>query len=150
MKRKQFVKKILPVSAALVISFQCVLGTSVTANTKSDLEAKQQELENELSNVNSKLSEYENLAEEAEDYMNKYDEKMKLQEQQVAVVEEQIQLCSEEIAGLEEDIADKEEELDGDIEQFRQRLRALYMAGNDSLASVIAGSNDFYDMLARM
>ena len=65
---------------------------------------------------------------------------MKLQEKQVAIVEEQIELLSKEIEGLEADIAVKEEELDAGIEQFRQRLRALYMAGNDSLASVIAGS----------
>lgn len=150
MKKNLFLKKVVPLSAALLISVQCVSGVTVKADTQSDLEAKQQQLENELSDVNSKLSEYEDLAEESENYLEEYDEKMKLQEQQVAVVEEQIDLCNEEIAGLEEDITAKEEELDGDIEQFRQRLRALYMAGNDSLASVIAGSNDFYDMLARM
>ncbi len=151
MGKSFFINKVLPLSISLVLSAGCVMsGAYVGADTMSDLEAKQTELEKELSGVNSKLSEYEDLAEESEDYMNEYNAKMKLQEEQVGIVEEQIELCTQDIADLEADIAGREEELDVDIEQFRQRLRALYMAGNDSLASVIAGSDDFYDMLARM
>lgn len=116
----------------------------------SDLEAKQTQLEKERKNVEAALEDYKGKAEEEAEYLKEYDKKMELQEKQVAIVEEQIDLLNEEIAGLEDDIAAKEEELDAGIEQFRQRLRALYMAGNDSLASVIAGSTDFYDMLARM
>lgn len=142
-------KKILPVAIALVISTGC-LASGVTADTMSDLEAKQAQLEKDRKNVEAALEDYKGKAEEEAEYLKEYDKKMELQEQQVAIVEEQIELLNEEIAGLEEDIAAKEEELDVGIEQFRQRLRALYMAGNDSLASVIAGSSDFYDMLARM
>lgn len=147
--KKIFRKKILPVAVALVISTGC-LASGVTADTMSDLEAKQTQLEKERKNVEAALEDYKGKAEEEAEYLKEYDKKMELQEQQVAIVEEQIELLNEEISGLEEDIAAKEDELDVGIEQFRQRLRALYMAGNDSLASVIAGSNDFYDMLARM
>ncbi|MDE6600251.1 MAG: peptidoglycan DD-metalloendopeptidase family protein [Oscillospiraceae bacterium] len=147
--KKIFRKKILPVAVALVISMGC-LASGVTADTMSDLEAKQTQLEKERKNVEAALEDYKGKAEEEAEYLKEYDKKMELQEKQVAIVEEQIDLLNEEIAGLEDDIAAKEEELDAGIEQFRQRLRALYMAGNDSLASVIAGSNDFYDMLARM
>lgn len=147
--KKIFGKKILPVAVALVISMGC-LASGVTADTMSDLEAKQSQLEKERKNVEAALEDYKGKAEEEAEYLKEYDKKMELQEKQVAIVEEQIKLLNEEIAGLEDDIAVKEDELDVGIEQFRQRLRALYMAGNDSLASVIAGSTDFYDMLARM
>lgn len=147
--KKIFGKKILPVAVALVISMGC-LASGVTADTMSDLEAKQSQLEKERKNVEAALEDYKGKAEEEAEYLKEYDKKMELQEKQVKIVEEQIELLNEEIAGLEDDIAVKEEELDAGIEQFRQRLRALYMAGNDSLASVIAGSTDFYDMLARM
>lgn len=147
-KRLLIAKKICALCAAAVLSFSCVI--TVTADTMSDLEAKQSKLEQERKDVEAMLAEYEGKAEETEKYLEEYDNKMKLQEQQVSVVEEQIKIYEEDIAKLEEDIAAKEAELDEGIEQFRQRLRALYMAGNDSLASVIAGSTDFYDMLARM
>ncbi len=151
MGKRFFAKRILPLSLSMALSAGCIMwGAYVSADTMSDLEAKQTELEKELSDVNSKLSEYEGLAKESEEYMNEYNAKMKLQEQQVSIVEKQIELCSQDIAGLEEEIADREKEVDSGIEQFRQRLRALYMAGNDSIASVLAGSGSFYDMLSRM
>ena len=46
-------------------------------------------------------------------------------------------------------IADKQKEVDAGIEQFKQRLRVMYMTGNDSIASMLVGSTDFYDILAR-
>ena len=147
--KKIFKRRILPFAFAMVISAGC-LASGVTADTMSDLEAKQAQLEKDRKNIEAALEDYKGKAEKEEEYLKEYDNKMKLQEKQVAIVEEQIELLSKEIEGLEADIAVKEEELDAGIEQFRQRLRALYMAGNDSLASVIAGSSDFYDMLARM
>ena len=151
MKIKLFARKFCALVTAFTLSASCVIsGMIVTADTMSELEAKQSKLEEELQNVEALLSEYEGKAEEADRYLEEYDNKMKVQEEQVAVVEEQIKIYEDELAAIEEDIAAKEIELDEGIEQFRQRLRALYMAGNDSLASVIAGSSDFYDMLARM
>ena len=151
MKIKLFARKFSALALAAALSSSCVIsGVIVTADTMSELEAKQSKLEEELQNVEALLSEYEGKASEADKYLEEYDNKMKFQEEQVAVVEEQIKMYEEDLAELEKDIAAKEAELDEGIEQFRQRLRALYMAGNDSLASVIAGSSDFYDMLARM
>lgn len=151
MKKRLFAKKLCAIAFSAVLSVNCVIsGIIVTADTKSELEAKQAYLEQQRRDIEARLDEYEGKAEEAEKYLEEYDNKMKIQEEQVAVVEEQIAICEEELAVIEADIAEKEAELEESIEQFRQRLRALYMAGNDSLASVITGSSDFYDMLARM
>lgn len=151
MKKKLLVKKICAISFSAILSLNCIAsGIIVTADTKSELEAKQAHLEQQRQNIEALLDEYEGKAEEAEKYLEEYDNKMKIQEEQVAVVEKQIAIHEEELAIIESDISEKEAELEESIEQFRQRLRALYMAGNDSLASVITGSSDFYDMLARM
>ena len=151
MKFFRATKKISAVLLASAMAVTSVLsGMIVTADTQSELEAKQAKLDEELQNVEKMLSDYKDKAEEDAKYLEEYDNKMKVQEELVKVVEEQIAIYEEELAVLEEDIAAKEAEFDEGIEQFRQRLRALYMAGNDSLASVIAGSSDFYDMLARM
>lgn len=151
MKIIRATKKFSAVVLACTMALSCVVSSMiVTADTMSELEAKQAKLDEELQNVESLLSEYEDKAEEVDKYLEEYDNKMKVQEEQVKVVEEQIKIYEEKLAELEEDIALKEAEIDSGIEQFGQRLRALYMAGNDSLASVLAGSSDFYDMLARM
>lgn len=151
MNVKIFARKICAVFAAAVLSVTCVFsGETVRADTMSDLEAKQAKLEKDRNDVEAMLSKYENDAEETEKYLEEYDNKMKLQEEQVEVVEEQIALYEAEIAELEEKIASSQEDIDDGIVQFKQRLRSLYMAGSDSMASVLTGSTDFYDMLARM
>lgn len=147
----KIVKKFTAVSLAVVMALTGVIsGMIVTADTKSELEAKQAKLAEERQNIEALLDEYEGKVDETDKYLEEYDNKMAVQEEQVEVVEKQIEIYEEELASLEEDIAAKQVEFDDGVEQFRQRIRALYMAGNDSLASVIAGSSDFYDMLARM
>lgn len=144
-------KNICAVFVAAVLSVSCVFsGETVRADTMSDLEAKQAKLEKDRKDVEAMLSKYENDAEETDKYLEEYDNKMKLQEEQVEVVEEQIALYEAEIAELEEKIAASQTDIDKGIVQFKQRLRSLYMAGSDSMASVLTGSTDFYDMLARM
>lgn len=144
-------KNICAVFVAAVLSVSCVFsGETVRADTMSDLEAKQAKLEMDRKDVEAMLSKYENDAEETDKYLEEYDNKMKLQEEQVEVVEEQIALYEAEIAELEEKIAASQTDIDKGIVQFKQRLRSLYMAGSDSMASVLTGSTDFYDMLARM
>ncbi|MCM1330062.1 MAG: peptidoglycan DD-metalloendopeptidase family protein [Ruminococcus sp.] len=144
-------KNICAAFLAAVLTVSCVFaGETVRADTMSDLEAKQARLEKDRKDVEAMLSQYEGEAEKTAEYLEEYDNKMKLQEEQVSVVEAQIALYEAEIAELEEKIAENESEVSEGVEQFKQRLRSLYMAGSDSMASVLTGSTSFYDMLARM
>ena len=36
------------------------------------------------------------------------------------------------------------------LEEFKLRLRAMYMQGSDSLASALVGATDFYDLLSKI
>ena len=102
--KKIFKRRILPFAFAMVISASC-LASGVTADTMSDLEAKQAQLEKDRKNIEAALDDYKGKAEKEEEYLKEYDNKMKLQEKQVAIVEEQIELLNKEIEGLEADIA---------------------------------------------
>ena len=98
--KKIFRRRILPFAFAMIISAGC-LASGVTADTMSDLEAKQAQLEKDRKNVEAALEDYKGKAEEEAEYLKEYDKKMELQEEQVAIVEEQIKLLNEEIEGLE-------------------------------------------------
>ena len=151
MNFRNTVKRICICGIAAALSASCLIsGETAVADTMSDLEAKQAKLDQQLKDAESQLAKYEKQAEETEEYLEEYDNKMKIQEEQVENVQQQIELCEADIAELEKTVEEKQSEVDKGIEQFRQRLRALYMSGNDSMASVLAGSTDFYDMLARM
>ena len=126
-------KKILSVGIASILAVYCLFsGNLVTADTMSQLEARQSELEKEKKDVEAQLSEYENEAEETDKYLEEYDNKMKIQEEQVDNIKEQIAIIEENISALEADIAVKEENVSEDIERFGQRLRTLYMSGSDA------------------
>ena len=135
-----------------VMSFSAIAGFTATADYESDiaeLQRKQEALAEERKQVEASLKEYEANANEHEKYLEIYDEKMKIQEQEIANIKEQISILDNDIANLEVKIADKQKEVDAGIEQFKQRLRVMYMTGNDSIASMLVGSTDFYDILAR-
>jgi len=153
MNRKSVFMKMTAVSAAVVFSLSFFSGIDTNAIYEDEIYALEQQMDDiaaRRAEVESLLSEYEDNVEEQEAYLAYYDEKMSLQEQEISNVKEQIELLNEEISDLEVQIADKEAELEQDIEDFKQRLRSMYMSGNDSLASVLTGATDFYDILARM
>lgn len=138
-------------AAAVTVGVLASSGASdIAADTQSELEAEQARLQEQRSAIEATLAEYEGQADETEQYLAEYDEKMRIQEEQIKNIDEQIKLCQEDIDRLSADIEEKQADIDEGVEQFRLRLRAMYIAGNDSYASVLAGAADFYDILARM
>ncbi|MFT3950439.1 MAG: peptidoglycan DD-metalloendopeptidase family protein [Oscillospiraceae bacterium] len=47
-------------------------------------------------------------------------------------------------------ITAKRAEINGGVEDFKVRLRAMYLAGNASYTELLLGSDDFYDLLMKM
>jgi peptidoglycan hydrolase CwlO-like protein len=148
-------KKIIAIFFAFVFSVTCFsyaqkFSISTYAESMSDLEAKQAELARQRKEIEQSMKNSEGKADEQDKYLAEYDERMKIQEQEIEVVKEQITFMQDNISSLKKKVDEKQIEVDDGKKLFRKRLRALYIAGNDSLASVLAGSTDFYDMLARM
>lgn len=125
-------------------------GIEIKADTQSQLEAEQAELAKERQNIEAELEKLKGDSEQNDAYLAEYDEKMKVQEKQIENIKEQIKKLEGELAELEVSIGEKEADVEEGVALFRQRLRALYMAGGTSYASVLTGAKDFYDMLVRM
>ena len=53
------------------------------------------------------------------------------------------------INNLEDEISAQEVRIDKGLEEFKLRIRAMYINGNDSLISALAGATDFYDLLSK-
>lgn len=149
---KNLFRSVSALFAAGVMALSVMTGSAVNADYEDDiakLERKQAALAEERKQLEASLGEYEQNAEEHAKYLEIYDEKMKVQEEEIANIKEQISLLNDDIADLEKQIEGKEAEVAEGIEEFKARLRAMYMNGNDSIASMLAGSTDFYDILAR-
>ena len=151
-KTKIFFNKFTAVLTAGIMSMAMLTFVQAEDYTSdiADLERRQAELADERERIEQSLKECENNAELYEQYLEQYDEKMKIQEQEIDNIKEQISVLEQDISALSEKIEAKRTEVDEDIEDFKQRLRVMYMTGNDSIASMLVGSTDFYDILARM
>lgn len=116
----------------------------------NELEQKEQELKDKLANTENSI-EYEKERQELldEQIQNTF-ETITTMQGYISELEDEIASLDEQIRKDEEEIAQREVEISQGIEDFGLRLRAMYIAGNDSYANVIIGSGDFYDTLMRV
>ena len=55
---------------------------------------------------------------------------------------------TQQISQAEDDIKVMEADIAIGLDEFKMRLRAMYVQGNHSLASALVGATDFYDLLS--
>ena len=139
-------KRILSAVLALVLVFTGTYLSCFTANAASyqsqikELEQKQAALKEKIDALQEDIDEQENL-------------KAALQEQ-IDVVQNQIDIYNGEIDKLQNKIDEmeaekeaKEQEIAQKKETFLARIRAVYIAGNDSILTVLLSADDFADYL---
>lgn len=131
--------------------------TSVTAKTISDLQdemdANDKEIENlegEINDINKDLENAEYEQSLIQQKIDKQTENLSIIETKISSIETQISETETKISDLEKDIEQKEKDIDVGLEHFKERLLAMYVSGNDSLASALVGSTDFFDMLSKV
>ncbi|MGN1417225.1 MAG: murein hydrolase activator EnvC family protein [Oscillospiraceae bacterium] len=152
---KSLITKITAAAAAAMLSVTALSSSGIlyTADYEDELASLEQRraaLTEEREKLEAELSEYLDGAEQQDQYLALYDEKMKVQEEEMANLNEQIALLNSQLEELDAKIAEKQAEVDQGVEEFRERLRVLYMSGGDGVAEILAGSSSFYDILARM
>ena len=152
-RRSKFKRSIaVALTGVIALSFTGGFGNGVRADLQDEiaqLESRQQQLSSERKELERQLAEYEQGAKESAEYLVLYDEKMKKQEEEILNLKDQISILDTRIADTRVLIDEKTEEIDRGIVEFKERLRVMYMDGSDSIASIIVGSTDFYDVLMR-
>lgn len=165
---KSLIKRILSLLTALILVMTMIGYTDTTVITHAD---KQADLEKELAELKEQQDKYEDLLKSAKDDLYEERKYQKTITAQIETTEEYIRTLVElmneydaEIAGIEAEIAlieldiletqqlinEQKAEIDENIDLYEQRLRALYLSGNDSVASIILGATDFFDMLMKI
>ncbi len=162
------IKRILSVLVAVVIAMTAIGYSDVTITTHAD---KQSDLEEKLEKLEKEKKELTSLLKDTKNDISKEREHQKAIQQQIETTEEyirtlvalmndydlEIEGLQLEIEGLELDISDlqvliddQKIQIDNNIDLYEQRLRAMYLSGNDSVASIIMGATDFFDMLMKI
>lgn len=159
--------------AAIVFSLVFYSGSSVIlrADEQKDLENRLEEIEKEREQTNKKIKDTQNDISKEKEYQEAIEKQIEDTEEYIRTLNDLIAEYNDGIEALEGDIASLEDEiawLEGDIEiqrilisnkraeidenivLYEQRLRAMYLSGNDSVASIILGATDFFDMLMKI
>lgn len=166
---RTFIKKTVTVITVSALALTMIsLPGGVSVKTNADQQA---ELEAELKELLERQEELNDLIYETRQDIKKEEENQKYIEEQIETTEEYIRTLDELIESYESDIevlngsiaeregeiedtklliSEQKAEIDENIELYKKRLRALYLSGNDSVATIILGSTDFFDMLMKI
>ena len=129
---------------------------SVSAKTLAELQEERKANDAKIAEKQKELDALQSDIQENEAYQETLREKITLQQKNLDIVSEELTRINDSIEQTVELIADTEDEItvmEADIaiglEEFKLRLRAMYVQGNDSLASALVGATDFYDLLSK-
>lgn len=163
MKRNRII-----VSLALVCSMVLfnTVGISATDDglSISQMEELKEANQEEIDRLQRQIDEAQERLQSAEDdelskqeYQQAISDKIKLQQENISYVEDQIgeldrqiDTLNDNVSYLEDEMASLKVDIDANMQQFKKRLKAMYISGNDSLASVLVGANNFFDILTKM
>ncbi len=128
----------------------------VWAWASSELQAQKEANDREIAAMQSELESLGADKSEEEAYQKTLTDKIELQEANITIVDEQltriegeIEDTQQEISDTEVEIANMEVQIEGDLQDFKSRIRAMYVNGNDSLISALVGATDFFDFLTK-
>ncbi len=141
-------KKILSaVMAAIVLVVGVV---AVSASDISDLEKRKAELEQKQEQEKEKLEQQKGEVDAQQGEIDKINE-------QLESVSTDIRTCYSNIVKIEKDINSKQAQIDkknkqieANMDVLRERLKAIYIAGEVSSLEVILGAKDFSDFLDKL
>lgn len=165
MKKLRIVKKLLTfiTCSAIAVAFMTSYSDSfsnvsdVSAKTIAELQEARKENEAKIAEYEKQINALEGNKDEEKAYQDTLLESITLIQDNITLLNEELDRLNEEVTATEanieslnNDIAEQQEQVDANLEIFKERLCAMYITGNNSLASAILGSTDFYDMLSRM
>lgn len=129
---------------------------SVQAKTIAEIQEERKQKEEQIAALEKNLTSLEGSKANEKKYQETLSEQISLIQNNILLLETEINQLSNDITAAEDniktlnnDIDAQQVEVDANIELFKERLCAMYVSGNDSLASAVLGSTDFYDMLSR-
>lgn len=131
-------------TSLLVVPFH-VSATDLTTLKQqySALQQQQQQLQSQLQTQNAQVQ-----TEQAK--QNEISAEVDLTQKQLALLQNQVDTINAQITNKETEISASEQQIDQTYDLLKQRLRAMYMSGNDSFLVVLLNSNGVSDFLNRI
>ena len=142
---KRWNKRLL--ALILCIGVLACMTTAAFGDEIADLNDRYAQLQKEADALQSKIDNAKTEKAKQEAIKEKTTQEIGIIRNQIAVLEEKIAALENEILRKEEEIDGLEESIDQNYDLFKKRMRAMYMAENTSMISLVLGAESFGDFL---
>ena len=144
----KILKRIVSLVACVSVALTCV-HVMAWAESSSSIKAKIAEYERQSKELDGKIDALESSAAEYESVQSALKDKIDNIQSQIDLYNDSITELQNEIDKNEEQIAEKEKDINSTKDALKQRLKAIYVAGSFNSLSILLGSEDYGDFLAR-
>ncbi len=117
-------------------------------NTATDLQTQRSELQNQLNEANGQLENVQSNLSENLQQVEKLDSRIETAEKELAEQESKITELKESISQLETELNTITEKYDKQVELFKQRMVAIYIAGDTQYLDVLLNSSSLSDFIS--
>ena len=118
------------------------------SNTATDLQTQRSELQNQLDEANGQLEDVQSNLSENLQQVEKLDSRIETAEKELAEQESKIAELKESISQLETELNTITEKYDKQVELFKQRMVAIYIAGDTQYLDVLLNSSSLSDFIS--
>ena len=162
MKAKRLFKRAITCIIALALSFgffrlpyKNVMETSASKISEAkekveEYQAQQDEYDKQIKDTEDDIAKEEENQKAIKKQMNTVQKTIQSLDEYISELQANIDALNSQIAETQKLVDAKKAEIESGINDFKKRLRAMYIAGNDSYTSIILGADDFYDVLMKV
>jgi murein DD-endopeptidase MepM/ murein hydrolase activator NlpD len=144
---RKFAKRLFTGFVALCVAVMTPL--SVSAETVAEIQAEQDRLEAEKQELQSKLDQLRNEEAEKQAYQDTLQEKIDVLQEQIDTTRQNIEDLNNSITELTMKLDASEAEIQDTIDEFKERLVALYAAGSVSTLEILLDSDSLSEFATR-
>ena len=123
--------------------------TQEDLNTVSELNSAYEQLQKKLEDLEAEKKQIESDTKDAKKLKKNLDAKIETTQEQIDLLNDEITKLDGEIETLDARITVVSDDIDKNLAIFRQRIRAIYIAGRSGELELLLGSSDFIDLLTR-
>ncbi len=154
MKKFNRLKKSLALTLIFAVCFVFFAQSSQTVRSEaasiSQLQQQINDLKKQQTQNASKLAATQGNISKEKEKQAALNSQIDVTNKLITALNQQIDALNVQISDTQKKLTQKEAEISSGVSDFNQRLRAMYLSGDDSYASILLGSSDFYDMLMRL
>lgn len=140
-------RSILALALAVIVVFSCVPSGVQASSSISQLQQKQSQLKKQQEATAAKLKQLKADKAKQQEYKSTLDTQVQNAQSQIDTLNDQVAALDADIKQKESQIAEKQKSIDSNIEQLKQRVRAIYLLGESSQLEMVLGAQDVTDFL---